>query len=307
MIPMKIKESSSKIKYSQTLTVFAVSAALLTILRIFQIKTSIDASTGFYTKTGFLVVAFYVLLAASCLYSAVSAFISADSKNVTLKNKKSLSMFWLSLIYSFLLFFDGVSCFFKSVYTTGDTQVTGTVFKSLMTSGAIPLFLQSIFAILSGIFFIELAVSFKKGNGSAGKHRILALMPVGWVSCRLLHLFIRKISFLRVSDLFLELAMCAFMVLFFMAFAQASSDVYSTDSRWRLIGFGIPAATLAAIISIPRLFFTIVDKSTYINENHTFNIVDLAFLVFMAILALQFLKKEIPTATAEEEESDIVS
>lgn len=307
MVTMKIKESSSKIKYSQILTFFAVAAAALTILRLFQVKTSIDASTGFYTEKGFLVVLFYVLLVASCVFMAVSSFVSADSGEVTLKNKKSTSMFWLSLIYSFTLFYDGVSSFIKSVFTTGDTQVTGSVFKSLMTSGAIPLFLQSIFAVLSGIFLIELSFSFKNGNGSAGKHRILALMPVGWVACRLLHLFVRKISFLKVSDLFLELSMCAFMVLFFMALAQVSSDVYSTDSRWRLIGFGMPAALLSAIVSIPRLFFTIVDKSTYVNENHPFSVVDLAFLAFMAVLALQLLKKEAPSSPVAEEENEVVS
>ena len=306
MITMKIKESSSKIRYSQTLTVFAVSAALLTILRLFQVKTSIDASTGFYTKNGFLIVLFYVILGVSCLYMAVSAFVSGDSKEVTLENKKSTSMFWITLVYSFLTFFDGASSFIKSVLGAGDTEVVGSVFKSLMTSGAIPLFLQSVFAILSGIFFIELAFLFKKGNGSAGKHRILALMPVGWIASRLLHLFVRKISFLKVSDLFLELSMCAFMVLFFMALAQVSSNVYSTDSRWRLIGFGMPAALLSAIVSIPRLFFTIVDKSC-INENHPFNIADLAFLVFMAVLALQLLKKEAPSSPAKEEESEVVS
>ena len=307
MVTMKIKESSSKIKYSQILTFFAVAAAALTILRLFQVKTSIDASTGFYTEKGFLVVLFYVLLVASCVFMAVSSFVSADSGEVTLKNKKSTSMFWLSLIYSFTLFYDGVSSFIKSVFTTGDTQVTGSIFKSLMTSGAIPLFLQSIFAVLSGIFLIELSFSFKNGNGSAGKHRILALMPVGWVACRLLHLFVRKISFLKVSDLFLELSMCAFMVLFFMALAQVSSDVYSTDSRWRLIGFGMPAALLSAIVSIPRLFFTIVDKSTYVNENHPFSVVDLAFLAFMAVLALQLLKKEAPSSPVAEEENEVVS
>ena len=293
--------------FVQNVNTFAVAAAALTILRLFQVKTSIDASTGFYTEKGFLVVLFYVLLVASCVFMAVSSFVSADSGEVTLKNKKSTSMFWLSLIYSFTLFYDGVSSFIKSVFTTGDTQVTGSVFKSLMTSGAIPLFLQSIFAVLSGIFLIELSFSFKNGNGSAGKHRILALMPVGWVACRLLHLFVRKISFLKVSDLFLELSMCAFMVLFFMALAQVSSDVYSTDSRWRLIGFGMPAALLSAIVSIPRLFFTIVDKSTYVNENHPFSVVDLAFLAFMAVLALQLLKKEAPSSPVAEEENEVVS
>ena len=59
---MKIKESVSKCKYSTSLVVFGVAAVILTVLRLVHIKTSIDASTGFYTKTGFSVMIFYALL-----------------------------------------------------------------------------------------------------------------------------------------------------------------------------------------------------------------------------------------------------
>lgn len=301
---MKIKESSSKSKYSTSLVVFCIAAVILTVLRLVQIKTSIDASTGFYTKTGLSVIIFYALLFMSCLYFAVSSFISADSKNVTLC-KKSQSMCIVTLAFSFFAFFDGALSFIKSIAATGDTQTASTVFKGLMISGAIPLFLQSIFAVISGIFLIELALSFKKGDGSASKHRIAALMPVGWISCRMLHLFVSKISFLRVSDLFLELSMCAFMILFFMALAQVSSNVYSNESRWRLVGFGLPAALISTLTSVSRLIFTFVSKETYINENHPFNIVDLAFSVFAVMLVVLLIKNG--SAADEEEEKEIVS
>lgn len=301
---MKIKESSSKSKYSTSLVVFGIAAVILTVLRLLQIKTSIDASTGFYTKTGLSVIIFYALLFMLCLYFAVSSFISADSKNVTLC-KKSRSMYIVTLAFSFFAFFDGALSFIKSIAATGDTQTASTVFKGLMISGAIPLFLQSIFAVISGIFLIELALSFKKGDGSASKHRIAALMPVGWISCRMLHLFVSKISFLRVSDLFLELSMCAFMILFFMALAQVSSNVYSNESRWRLVGFGLPAALISTLTSVSRLIFTFVSKETYINENHPFNIVDLAFSVFAVMLVVLLIKNG--SAADEEEEKEIVS
>lgn len=301
---MKIKESSSKSKYSASLVVFGIAAVILTVLRLVQIKTSIDASTGFYTKTGLSVIIFYALLFMSCLYFAVSSFISVDSKNVTLC-KKSQSMYIITLAFSFFAFFDGALSFIKSIAATGDTQTASTVFKGLMISGAIPLFLQSIFAVISGIFLIELALSFKKGDGSASKHRIAALMPVGWISFRMLHLFVSKISFLRVSDLFLELSMCAFMILFFMALAQVSSNVYSNESRWRLVGFGLPAALISTLTSVSRLIFTFVSKETYINENHPFNIVDLAFSVFAVMLVVLLIKNG--SAAGEEEEKEIVS
>ena len=301
---MKIKESNSKVRYSQPLALFAGSALLLTVMRFVQIKTSIDASTGFYTKSGFSVVLFYVLLFVSCFLLAVASFVSADSKTVAL-NKKSPGMFAVTLAYAFFVFFNGASSFIKSIAAAGEPQTASTAFKGLMISGAIPLLLQSVFAVLSGIFFIELSLSFKKGDGSASGHRMAALMPVGWTSCRLLHLFVSKISFLRVSDLFLELSMCAFMVLFFMALAQVSSNVYSTESRWRLAGFGLPAALVATVISVSRLVFTIVSKETYINDNHPFYIVDLAFPVFAVMLVVLLMKNG--GSVCEKEENNIVS
>lgn len=301
---MKIKESNSKVRYSQPLSLFAGSALLLTVMRLVQIKTSIDASTGFYTKSGFPVVLFYVLLFVSCFLLAVASFVSADSKTVAL-NKKSPGMFAVTLAYAFFVFFNSASSFIKSIAAAGEPQTASTAFKGLMISGAIPLLLQSVFAVLSGIFFIELSLSFKKGDGSASGHRMAALMPVGWTSCRLLHLFVSKISFLRVSDLFLELSMCAFMVLFFMALAQVSSNVYSTESRWRLVGFGLPAALVATVISVSRLIFTIVSKETYINDNHPFYIVDLAFPVFAVMLVVLLMKNG--GSVCEKEGNNIVS
>lgn len=301
---MKIKESNPKIKYFNLLLVSAVSAVFLTVLRCVQVGTVIDASTGFYTEKGFLVVLFYILLFGVCAAIAILSFLSRESRDVEISKIKSTPLFAVSLLFALTVFYDGASSFVQSVLGAGETQYASSAFKSLMLSGSLPLFLRSVFALLSGIFFIELAVSFKKGDGSASKHKIAALMPVAWVGCRLLHLFVRKISFMRVSDLFLELSMCALAVLFFMALAQVSSGVYSDDSRWRLAGFGLSAMVFAFVISVSRLIFTVIDKSTYINENHPFNISDLVFAVFVLCLVLALSKKR---SHVQKEESDIVS
>lgn len=301
---MKIKESNPKIKFLNLFLVSAVSTVLLTVLRCVQIKTSIDASTGFYTKKGFLVVLLYVLLFGVCAAVAVLSFLSKESQNVEISKIKSTPLFAVSLVFALTVFFDGASSFVQSVLGASETQYVASAFKSLMLSGSLPLFLQSVFALLSGIFFIELAVSFKKGDGTASKHKVAALMPVAWIGCRLLHLFVRKISFMRVSDLFLELSMCALMVLFYMALAQVSSGVYSDESRWRIVGFGLPSMIFAFVISVSRLIFTLVDKSTYINENHPFNISDLAFAIFALFLVLALCKK---SESAPKKESDFVS
>ena len=62
---------------------------------------------------------------------------------------------------------------------------------------------------------------------------------------------------------------------------------------------------ISAVISVSRLVFTAVSKETYINENHPFNIVDLAFSVFAVMLVVLLMKDG--GAAAEKEEKEIVS
>ena len=302
---MKIKENYPAVRYSQPLIVFAVAAVLLTVLRCFQIANDIDASTGFYKSRGFFVILFFVLLFASCLAFAVSSFLSIESRYVGIDKCKSKGFYAITLIFSLVMFFDGASSLIGAYDTAQDTRILESVFKSMMISGAIPQLLRGIFGLLSGVYFASLSGSLKKADGDTSKHKVLALMPVGWAACRLLNLFVRRISFLRVSDLFLELSMCAFMTLFFMAFAQVASHIYSDDSRWRLAGFGLPAALVAFILSVSRLIFTIIDSEKYIGEDYRFCLADLVFAVFAFALVLT-LSKASPLSKTQEKEPEIV-
>ncbi len=305
---MKIKESCNRIKFSALATLFLCSFFALATIRVMMVATYIDASTGFYTKDSVLTLVFYVAFAAACLAFGVCSFLSSKSADITVGKTKNKAVFVAALMFSLVLFYDGVSSFFGCLLNASETQMTYTsVFKSLMVSGSIPLFLRSVFAVFSGVFFVIFALSYKKGDAAASKHTILALMPVGWSSSRLLQLFVRKISFVRVSDLLLELCMCAFMVLFFMALAQVSSGVYSTDSRWRIPGFGYSAALFAAVISVSRLIFTLLNKDAYINSEHPFSIVDLVFAIFVLVLIFAVTLNTSPQTTEEEEENGIVS
>ena len=303
---MKIKEQNKKLHYSQLLTVFFAAAAVLTVLRCIQIPTVIDAETGFYTSRGFFVVLFFILLFACCLVFSVASFLSRESKYVRLESCKSKSLSVVSLLFSFVLFFDGASSLISAYNTAQDTRILDSVLKSMMISGAIPQLLRGIFGILSGIYFVSLSGSLKRENADTSKHKVLALMPVGWSACRLLNLFVRRISFLRVSDLFLELCMCAFMTLFFMAFAQVASHIYLDESRWRIVGFGLPASLIAVVISVSRLIFTFIDSEKYISENYGFCLADFAFAVFVVVLVLRISKPK-PLAEKQETETDIVS
>ena len=121
--------------------------------------------------------------------------------------------------------------------------------------------IQAVFGILTSVTFIVLAVLFLSGKSTNGKFRIIMLAPVVWYVVRLVSRFTRTISYLRVSDLALEMLAFAFMTMFFMAFAQTSSGVESKGNEWKLAGFGLPAALFAITCFIPRAILVLTGNS----------------------------------------------
>ena len=84
---------------------------------------------------------------------------------------------------------------------------------------------------------------------------------------------------------------CALWLLFFLAFAQVSSSVYSDGFRWRIPAFGYSAAVIAFSLSIARLIYSLVNGADALNIEHPFNITDLAFAFFAVTLILVVTKK----------------
>ena len=170
-----------------------------------------------------------------------------------------------------------------------------------MRSGFLPMMLQSFFAFLSAIYFFILASDFSKGTAKAYKRKILATAPVSWAAARLITRFMRQISFVQVSDLLLELVMIAFMIMFFMALAQTASGVYKDQFKWRIPGLGLSAGLIAAVISVPRLIFTIFSNSHIVSE-HPFSLADFIFVIFIFTLMIKIKEDaDRPSVSAEYE------
>ena len=183
-------------------------------------------------------------------------------------------------LFAVALLFDAFNSFFNGIY---DVSSSAVGYTDAMKSGVIPLVLQSIFALLSAVYFFVLASDFSKGTTKAYKRKILATAPVCWAGARLIFRFLRQISFIQVSDLLLELVMIAFMVMFFMALAQVASGVYVDNFKWRIPAFGLSAALVGAVLNVPRLIFTFVN-SELINSDHPFCLADLVFVIFIVTL-----------------------
>ena len=294
---MKIKGTQTSFSLGDFSKILGISTAVAIVLRAIQMAKFIDNETGFATGGKAFSVVLILVIIATVLAFVVKAFLSAESEKIQLQGVKSKSLGTVTALFSLSLLFDFVSGF------TAGGEVSADL-KGLMLTGTMPRFLQSFFALFAAFYFLILANDFLKGKADASKHRVLAIMPVGWAGFRMICRFVRQISFVKVSDLFFELVMLAFMLIFFMAFAQVISGVYSDGFQWRIPAFGASAALIAGMLSVPRLIFTFVGYESYINPQHTFQITDLAFFAFVIVLAATAFKNINPYTAYDEENGE---
>lgn len=286
---MKIKQNSS-ISIKHLITLFFGTGLISVILRCLQTGKYIDPETGFYTGGTAFTIILYALLIVSFIAFAVVSYLSKETSEFETVGIKSISLGAVTVVFSVSLFYDCLYSLLKSSEALAVTSAFGGM-QAMMASGFIPLVFQSIFAFFSGVYFAVVANDYLKGNSKSSKFKILALAPVGWAGFRLVFRFISQISFVEVSDLLLELSMLAFMILFFMAFAQVNSGVYSTGFTWRISGFGLSAGLIGITLSLTRLIFTFIQSGAYINAEHSFCFSDFAFSLFVVFLNITLKSK----------------
>lgn len=287
---MKIKNAFPSLRVGTLSTVYCVLACICTALRAFQLFFHIEPETGFNIGSEWLMLIFYVLIFGGCIAFSVVSFLSKETAEFDLEGVKSKNVSIFSFIFAAFLLINWLTSIFGGVSSYAVTEADAG-FKGLMSSGLLTGTLQGFFAFFSMIYFVIFAFDMRRGTALSSKFKIMALAPVGWASVRLVHRFISQISFLEVSDLFLELVMLSFMVMFFMAFAQVVSGVNSTGFSWRIYGFGYSAALIAITINISRCIVAIIKGSSALNSSHLPESVDIAFALFAVMLIGQLVRK----------------
>ena len=291
---MKIKNSNNNISLSILAPVAYGSVLVLSVLRCFQMVKYIDSSTGFFIGGAWLKILLYLLIALVSVFFISVSYFSSQSKNVDILPCKNTvagasgAVFALSLLYDFFVSLTESSKLLSGL-STSDFYNAKDAFKTLMASGTLPYALQGLFAVISAIYVIIIAKDFLKGTNNAYKHKIIALAPIGWSAFKMITRFVKQISYIRVSDLFLELIMLAFMITFFVAFSQVVSGVYSDDTRWRITALGFSGAVLALLLNVPRLILTLFGGN-FVNPEYPFNPADVMFGVFAFAVSMVGMK-----------------
>ncbi len=282
---------------------FIVAAVVCVVLRIIQTARFIDPETGFTVGGAALSLLLYAVIAAFTVFSLVTSFLSKQCSEFACIGSKNFLLGCVTAFFGVTLSYDCLYSLFSAFESlSASTSMSGV--KGLMSTGSLPLAVQSFFAFFASFYVYILASGFFRGTDKASGHKLLALAPVGWAAFRLIHRFIRQISYIEVSDLFLELIMLGLAVMFFVAFAQVNSGVYSDGFTWRISGFGFPAALIALTLSLTRLVFSFVSGGSFINPEHPFNIADFAFSIFVIVM-LFVLRKHLSENTMDEIQKEV--
>ena len=263
---------------------FSLFALLIAVpIRVYQYFKLIEPQTGFYSNIDFSVYVIYILLATAMLIAIITPLVNKKNLITVTNCKKSPVFLVLSLLLGAAIIFDsaGQLMDYFDLYDQAGVSGTTVISEYVKNQGGTFLLLQAVSGAVAAVYFLVSGLTSLNASFDSSNLKILALTPVIWSIFRLLYRFKRTISFINVSDLLFELFEIAFLMLFFLAFAQTISKIDAKTVYWKIYAYGIPAVIFSLICFLPRFIVMIVGKSELLNTHHGISYSDLFVAIFI--------------------------
>ncbi len=271
-----------KLSPSPLILIMAIAVLFAVPVRMFQFTSCLEASTGFWLAKDFTVYILYILCAAVVVLSFFISLFSGIMPNPEFEDEKDIPLGLLSAVFAITLAVDGVLQIskFLELYDAYSADGTMTLPRYILTSGTFAVGLQIIGGLFSAFYIAFVAYSYFLGNGTFRKHKVLAVCPTVYAMARLAYHFIDPISYKNVSQLFLQIIMLIFMILFTFSFARIASGVNPEKSMWLLWFSGISGAFMAYVVALAPVILTVTGKGYTLPTNYPVHYCDLAFALF---------------------------
>lgn len=262
----------TKASYPFIPSFIAAAAAIIILmpLRIYQYFKVLEPETGFYANIDFSVYLMYAVIALTVVFCIAVAYINRKkiiNKNVSLSPVTGAIVYSLGAV-GFIC--DTVSCFSNFINISKEYVYDPNITKwqYISQQGGVIILAEAVFALISAVYFFFMASSYfaKKNNGPSLKTIALAL-PL-WGVARLLIRFKTQISFINVSDLFLELIAITFTMLYLLYFAQTVSEVDNGETYFKMYAYGIPAVVFSLTCFVPRLLLYVIGRDDLVCTNY---------------------------------------
>lgn len=284
--------------------IFIGGAIVALPIRVYQLLTIIEPGTGFWNTVNISVYILFAVVAIAVLACWVIPFAKKKSFGVSpvAWNKKPIVGIISFLVVATLLY-NAIKRYgdFSTIYFDYATSGTTLTLKEYLTkSGAIAMAAEAFFAVISSVYFLLFGISCLTGKNPS-EYKLVAIAPVVWCIFRIIHRFMRTISFMNVSELFFELCMIVFVMMFFMAFAQITARVNGEGLEWKMFGYGLPAALFCLICCVPRIIVMVLGKSSVLTDKSPVEYCDIAVAAFIISILVSRAKISAPVKLEKEE------
>ncbi len=277
---MKIIGSCKKINPLLPLYIIVGLLAVSIPLRTYQFLFITEANTGFYRTIDWSVYVIYGLSAVAILISYI--FVNL-AKNVPASKdeirKKSPILAIASVAFALGVAIDSVSSFVSIL--------VGQVAPENM----IAVWIEAVFGIFAAIYILIFGVSHFDGKTTYSQHKFLALAPLFWVSGRIIIRIMKKIAYVNIADLMLEIALLGFMMMFFLSFARISTGLSTEKSMRSLFASGYVCLFFCALANISRLVLKLTGNGALLAAEYPVSVSDLFFAIFVAAYIVNAMKK----------------
>ena len=277
---MKLTGKYEKINPLYSLYVVFGLMAVAVIFRMYQLLNIIEADTGFYHFKDWSV---YVMYAVCALAIVVPYILTTLAKNVPASKspfRKDMLLAVASFIFAGGIVLDVVSSLSRFLLNIKSFSAAGISILGTTDQSQLPLILETIFGVFAAIYIIIFGISYIDGRTTYSQYKFLAITPLFWSMSRIVIRFVRKIAYVNVSDLMLELFMLAFMMIFLLNFARISSGLANNKAMRTVFSSGFVCIFFCTVANLPRLLMILTANGSSLPDEYPFSLCDLGFAVF---------------------------
>lgn len=306
-----MKASVKFIKLKYLLFGFVCSLLVALPVRVYQIFSIVEKDTGFFSIKSPTIPLLYGFLAIVTISIIALSYLSAEIPSRGLSTKKNKLLGIASVIFGAGLIANisrETTVLLKNITSKAPLIRHGSLLELFSQQGGIVVPVKIVVAFLGAIYLFMFSFSHFGRKSSYKEQKALALTPVLWAMCGLIICLMQEISYIKVSELMIEICFYVFVMLFLMSFAKISSSISEKPVMWHIFAFGLPAALFGILSSVPR--FMLLLSGNGLVSGYPFDLSSLAAATFIimyifASLGLGFNGRNFEKGKLQNTEEDI--
>lgn len=277
---MKLTGKYEKINPLYSLYVVFGLMAVAVIFRMYQLLNIIESDTGFYHFKDWSVYVMYVLCALAILVPYVLTLLAKNVPASKSPFRKNMLMAVASFVFAGGIVLDVVSSLSTFLLNVKSFSAAGLSVMGTVDQSQFPLIMETVFGVFAAIYIIIFGISYIDGRTTYAQYKFLAITPLFWAMSRIVIRFVRKIAYVNVSDLMLELFILGFMMIFLLNFARISAGLANSKAMRTVFSSGFVCIFFCMVANLPRLLMILTANGSSLPDEYPFSLCDLGFAFF---------------------------